>query len=375
MEEEFIGEGCINNIQSIVDFLDVQNIMIVTGKRAFSLSGAEKLLREQLKDRKVILFNDFQSRAIPRDIQRGIDLLKANGIDLIIAIGGGSVIDFAKLVNTVAAQKDVKLIDIIENSNLINTKGLPLIAIPTTSGSGSQSTHFAVAYIGHKKYSVAHSYIMPDYVIVDPALSYSVPKNIAASSAMDALSQAVESYWSQKSTEESQNYAKKSIKLILRNIDLAINKKDKKAIQSLSLAAHLAGKAINITKTTAPHAISYPISMFFEVNHGHAVALTLGHFFIVNFDEKNEVLDPRGRNYLTKVMKEIYILFGVDSATKCKEKWYEIMENIGLTICFKDIGVLSSDDKKMIINNLNTQRMSNHPVKVSKDIVNRIISS
>ena len=108
MEEEFIGEGCINNIQSIVDFLDVKTIMIVTGRRAFSLSGAEKLLKEQLKDRKVILFNNFQSRAIPRDIQRGIDLLKINAIDLIIAIGGGSVIDFAKLVNTVAAQKDVK---------------------------------------------------------------------------------------------------------------------------------------------------------------------------------------------------------------------------------------------------------------------------
>ena len=64
MEEEFIGEGCINNIQSIVDFLDVKTIMIVTGKRAFSLSGAEKLLKEQLKDRKVILFNNFQSKRV-----------------------------------------------------------------------------------------------------------------------------------------------------------------------------------------------------------------------------------------------------------------------------------------------------------------------
>ena len=366
MEEEFIGEGCINNIQSIVDFLDVKTIMIVTGRRAFSLSGAEKLLREQLKDRKVILFNNFQSRAIPRDIQHGIDLLKINAIDLIIAIGGGSVIDFAKLVNIVAAQQNVELIDIIENSNLINTKGLPLIAIPTTSGSGSQSTHFAVAYIGHKKYSVAHSYIMPDYVIVDPALSYSVPKNIAASSAMDALSQAVESYWSLKSTKESQNYAKKSIKLILRNIDLAINKKDKKAIQSLSLAAHLAGKAINISKTTAAHAISYPITKYLNIPHGHAVALTLGRFFVLNSQySANQLNDIRGIDYFDSIIKELFDLFDCSGAEKTSRKWYQIMANIGLDTDLKSIFSEKNIDYKLIENDINLERLNNNPVKVN----------
>lgn len=366
MEEEFIGEGCINNIQSIVDFLDVKTIMIVTGRRAFSLSGAEKLLREQLKDRKVILFNNFQSRAIPRDIQRGIDLLKINAIDLIIAIGGGSVIDFAKLVNIVAAQQNVELIDIIENSNLINTKGLPLIAIPTTSGSGSQSTHFAVAYVGHKKYSVAHSYIMPDYVIVDPALSYSVPKNIAASSAMDALSQAVESYWSLKSTKESQNYAKKSIKLILRNIDLAINKKDKKAIQSLSLAAHLAGKAINISKTTAAHAISYPITTHLNIPHGHAVALTLGRFFVLNSKySANQLNDIRGIDYFDSIIKELFDLFDCSGSEKTSRKWYQIMANIGLETDLKSIFSEKNIDYDLIENDINLERLNNNPVKVN----------
>ena len=112
---------------------------------------------------------------------------------MIIAIGGGSVIDMGKLINILDAQSNKNVSQLIKNSALVQSKGLPLIAIPTTFGTGSEATHFAVVYINKVKYSLAHSYILPDYAIVEPALSYKLPSKIAATSAMDALSQAVES--------------------------------------------------------------------------------------------------------------------------------------------------------------------------------------
>ena len=331
MQKEFIGKDSFKKIKYIVDELHAKRILLVTGKKSFSLSGAKYKIKKLLKDLEVIVFDDFQSNPRLEDAESGSNLVRQSNLDLIISIGGGSVLDMAKLINILSAQNDIDFFDIIKNPSLIDNKGIPLVAIPTTAGSGSQATHFAVVYIDKVKYSLSHRYILPNYAIVDPALSYSVPSNMAASCAMDSLSQAVESYWSVGSTKESRRYSSRAIKIILPALKESVVNNDNDAKDVMALAAHLSGKAINISKTTAAHALSYSMTTLFGIPHGHAVALTLGKFFSINYNaNKNNILDQRGGIYLNKTMKELFNMFDCDTADCCHDKWYELMKLLDL---------------------------------------------
>ena len=322
-------------------------------------------------------FYDFEVNPKIEDVYDGVRMALKMKPDLIVAIGGGTVLDMAKLINILSSQKDYSFINIIENSSLINKQGLsPLVAIPTTSGTGSEATHFAVVYVDKNKYSLAHKFMLPDYVIVDSSLSNKMPKNLAASAAIDALSQSIESYWSVGSTNESQQYARQSIEIILASIEKAVIEKDADAKDLMSLAANLSGKAINISKTTAAHAISYPISTYFNVPHGHAVGLSLGCFFEINSNfELHGINDSRGSSYIANTMQQLLKLFGASSPLDCKLAWYKIMNNIGLETNMSKLGICSSDDVDLILNNVNLERLNNNPVVVSEETLKNTLKS
>ena len=377
MQKEYIGINSLENIKKIISDIDAKKILLVTGKDSYNKSGSEEKLSQYLDNIIVERFYDFEVNPKVEDVAVGVSLALKKNPDLIIAIGGGTVIDMAKLINILSSQKDHSFINIIKNSSLIDKKGLsPLVAIPTTSGTGSEATHFAVVYVEKSKYSLAHKFMLPDYVIVDSSLSNKMPKNIAASVAIDALSQAIESYWSVGSTTESQKYARQSIEIILASIEKAVIEKDADAKDLMSLAANLSGKAINISKTTAAHAISYPISTYFNVPHGHAVGLLLGCFFEINSDfELHGINDSRGSSYLTNTMLQLLKLFGVANPLDCKLAWYKMMNDIGLETNISKLGICSSDDIDLISDNVNLERLNNNPVVVSEETLKNILKS
>jgi alcohol dehydrogenase len=365
-QSEYI-ENIFDSIKLILKEHKPKKIFLITGKNSFEISGAKNKITKTLKNYETIIFNDFDVNPKIEDIYKGVNIIKQHRPDFIISIGGGSVIDMGKLINILANQKIYSILDIIMNSNLISSESFaPLLAIPTTAGTGSEATHFAVAYINKEKFSVAHHFMRPEFVILDESLSYNFPKNIAASAAFDALCQSIESFWSVNSTLESKKYATKAIELILLNVESAINDSNLKAKNSLIKAANLSGKAINISKTTAPHAISYPITSFFNVPHGHAVALTLGKFFILNIDnlEKN-ILDSRGPFYLNEIMNTLFSLFDCDNAKSCHDYWYSLVNLLGLETDIKKLGINSIKDIDIIIENINFERMGNHPVNIT----------
>ncbi len=377
MQEEYIGKLSLRNLKQIIEKINAKKILLLTGKKSYSTSDAKTKLEPFLRSLKVTRFSDFEVNPKIEDVYAGVSLALKKNPDLIIAIGGGTVIDMAKLINILSSQKEHSFINIIKNSSLINNKGLsPLVAIPTTSGTGSEATHFAVVYVEKSKYSLAHKFMLPDYVIVDSSLANKMPKNIAASTAIDALSQAIESYWSVGSTTESQQYAWQSIEIILASIEKAVIEKDADAIDSMSLAANLSGKAINISKTTAAHAISYPISTYFNVPHGHAVGLLLGCFFEINSDfELHGINDYRGSSYLTNTMLQLLKLFGASDPLDCKSLWYKMMNDIGLETNMSKLGICSSDDIDLILDNVNLERLNNNPVVVNEETLKNILKS
>ena len=375
MQTEFIGKNSLKNIKKIISNLDAKKILLVTGKGSYKKSGSEEKLIQYLGDAVIKRFFDFEPNPNIKDVLVGINIISSFKPDLIIAVGGGSVIDIAKLINIFAVHvaKEKEIYEFVNESSSVKQAGLPLIAIPTTSGTGSEATHFAVVYIGNKKYSFAHEYVLPNFSIIDPSLSYSNPAYIKACSGFDALSQAIESFWAVGSTEESRSYSREAIKIILSSIEMAVLESDKKSMDRMSLAANLAGKAINISKTTAAHAVSYPITKFLGIPHGHAVALTLGSFFVINSHySESQLNDSRGIQYFDNISKELLNLFDCSESEQVSQRLNQIMANIGLEANLKSIFSKKNIDYELIKKEINLERLNNNPVKVNSSQIENL---
>ena len=375
MQTEFIGKNSLKNIKKIISDLDAKKILLVTGKGSYKKSGSEEKLIQYLGDAVIKRFFDFEPNPNIKDVLVGINIISSFKPDLVIAVGGGSVIDIAKLINIFAVHvaKEKEIYEFVNESSSVKQPGLPLIAIPTTSGTGSEATHFAVVYIGNKKYSFAHEYVLPNFSIIDPSLSYSNPAYIKACSGFDALSQAIESFWAVGSTEESRSYSREAIKIILSSIEMAVLESDKKSMDRMSLAANLAGKAINISKTTAAHAVSYPITKFLDIPHGHAVALTLGSFFVINSHySESQLNDSRGIQYFDNISKELLNLFDCSRSEQVSQRWNQIMTNVGLETNLKSIFSKKNIDYELIKKEINLERLNNNPVKVNSSQIENL---
>lgn len=360
-QEEFLDTGVLYALEDILIRHTPKMVFLVTGKKSYELCGAKDILEPILEKYAYVRFSDFSVNPKIEDITRGVQLYKDSECDFVIAVGGGSVLDVAKAVNIFAANGGQPE-DYVLKKEGICVKGAPLAAIPTTSGSGSEATHFAVIYIGKTKYSLAHEYICPNYAIVDSEFTMSLPSKITASTGMDALCQAVESYWNVKSTEESKNYAAEAIQIILKNLKTAVVELDEESKKAMALGSHLAGKAINISQTTACHAISYPITSYFGVPHGHAVGLTLPSMIVYNYGAcKEDALDGRGLEYVKNTMDELLNLLGVESAEEAKEKVTGLMTSIGLETKLGELDISKTDIDIIIDNGFNPDRVKNNP--------------
>ena len=375
MQQEYNNLGSVDKLSEILSIVQPKSIFLVTGKASYKSSGAKSKLSKHIAPYNVTHFDDFSVNPQLEDVRRGIRQYQENNCDLVIAVGGGSAIDVAKSINILAVQeKDLQ--KYITKELEITYSGKPLVAIPTTSGTGSEATHFAVVYIDKTKYSLGHKeFMLPDYVILDPSLTCNLPSKITASTGMDALCQAIESYWSIHSTKKSKQYASEAITLIFKNLSLAVNDSNIEYRKAIMNAANLAGKAINITKTTASHAISYPITSYFGVPHGHAVALTLGEMFVHNTQvEAHDCLDSRGIEYTKKTMNELIDLFEVNSSEEVNQKWQNLMDSIGLERSLSKLGVNSEEDINLIVKNgFNPERVKNNLRLLTEESLREIL--
>jgi alcohol dehydrogenase class IV len=373
-QKEYFGFDSIKNLKNILKQEDPKKIFLVTGKKSYEKSGAKNSIVKYLENYDFIHFDNFSSIPLLDDVKKGILTFKNKKCDLVIAIGGGSVIDFAKLTNILASQ-DKNIVDYATNVADIEKASKPLVAIPTTSGSGSEATHFAVVYVKQKKFSVASQHILPKYSIVDPEFTKSLPPKITAISGIDALCQATESYWSVNSTPLSRSISKQSIKLILDNLLMDVKNPIEKTRLSMAKASNLAGKAINLTKTTAPHAISYPLTYFFRIPHGQAVGLTLGEFFIFNSTmDKFNATDISKLGDYPKVFSELLDIFQVSNGASAKQKIKKLMIDLDLEVKFSMFNI-TINDIPLILNNINYERLHNNPRKISRNELKTILIS
>ncbi|MHC4483030.1 MAG: phosphonoacetaldehyde reductase [Planctomycetota bacterium] len=373
-QKEFVGPGSIVCLKEILAELGSKRIFLVTGKRSYSACGAEACLQELLEDYEVHRFCQFTVNPKVDDIDRGIDAFRATGCDTVIAVGGGSTIDMAKAINYLAVQPlTLGGYEIGVKASEATIK--PLVAIPTTSGSGSEATHFAVVYVGRQKHSIYDERMLPRIAIVDANLTMSLPKYTTAVSGLDALGQAVESYWSIHSTNDSKQFASAAIELITANLLAVVKNPGTDSRGRMAEAAHLAGKAINLTKTTAAHSISYPLTSYFGIPHGQAVGVTLPSLLVFNANVTDkDVLDKRGARYVRETIDEICKLLGASSVSDARERIDSIIREIGLETRLSLLGLLNREDIETIVaNGCDPDRVKNNPRMLTKETLRGIL--
>jgi alcohol dehydrogenase class IV len=374
-QTDFFGYGSIDTIFDIIKEKHVLSLFLVADRASFRASGAEAALKAVMNECSVRTFMEFEPNPCIEDVKKGISVFRQHDFDAVVAVGGGSVIDMAKLITIFAHHTESPELLITKKISLIPRR-IPLIAVPTTAGTGSEATHFAVVYMNRTKYSVADESILPDYAIIDPALTLSMPAHVTAVTGLDALSQGIESYWSVHSTDESRKFSETSIRLVLDNLKKAVLSPGRRNRENMARAAHLAGKAINITKTTAPHAFSYYLTEAYHIPHGHAVGMTLGHFIVYNsLVTEYDAADRRGHEYVKQTIHTLLGFLGAATAEEARKKLMELMKDIGLETDLGAVGLKKDKDIDAWLANVNLERLANNPRKADKGIIREMLVS
>lgn len=334
---------------SFSDFVrDADKLFIVHGHKSYTACTARQLISECTNDIQVIEFDDFTENPKKEDVDKGVSLLEKAAPDAIIAVGGGSVMDMAKLIRFYADCR------------------IPLLAIPTTSGTGAESTQFAVCYIDGVKFSVSDPSIIPDMVILYPPFTYANSRYLTSCTGFDALAQAIEAYWNINATEESDLFAINAIKQIYPVLGKEVLTAEDRS--ALMRGANDAGRAINITRSTVPHALSYTLTSLYGYPHGHAVALSFP-FFLKYYLEGQEN-GYRGNDYENYMVKMNRLRTLLDVGNKPYLAMKQFIHRLGL-----GYDANRDFDDQVVAKGLNLERAGNTPIAIDEKVILSAVKS
>jgi len=347
-----------------------QRIFLVAGSSFFKLPIGKEL-QELFSELGIAFYHFSDFRANPRleEVEEGIQAFSAFRGDSILAVGGGSALDTAKCIKLftgLSKEKPYPEQEFQEN-------GIPLLVHPTTAGTGSESTPFAVIYQDGEKCSVEHESIYPKYRIEDSRSLRSLSLYQKKATLLDALSHAMEAIWSKYSNEDSRAYGQKAISLILMNYKAYLsleNEKDAKnlggavalegpseqVLEDVAEAANLAGKAIAVTKTTAGHALSYKLGSIYQLPHGLATAMVNRALYPFMCREKSRMTDPENLLFLAKC-------FSAETEEEGAKRYLEILEDLEI---LPNLSVKEGDLENLVAA-VNPERLSNHPIALREE--------
>ena len=322
-----------------------------------------------------IEFSGFSPNPQYEQVCNGVAVFEQSHCDGIMAVGGGSAIDVAKCIKLAVLSENgcgALIPPHVSQRLQIDGDRIPLIAIPTTAGTGSESTHNAVMYYKGAKQTVTNDGILPDYAVLEPSVLKTLPLYQKKCTMMDALCQGIESWWSVNSTDESKEYSRQAIELIMSNWRKYIFDSDSSSAEQIMLAANYGGRAINIAQTTAAHAMSYKITSMYGLPHGHAVAVCLPEIWKYMISNMGYCRDVRGKGYLYDVFNLISSSMGVTSPIEAIEAFTTLMHEMGLE---KPSSSSLEDDLEILTSSVNPVRLKNNPVELSPDTIREIYSN
>jgi len=292
----------------------------------------------------VVRFSAFAPNPTYEAAANAVELFRESRCDSIAAVGGGSAIDVAKCVKLWAGLEPGK--------NFLKQMpcpgALPFLAVPTTAGTGSEATKYAVIYYRGEKQSIACEECIPSAVLLDPSALETLPDYHRKASMLDAFCHGIESFWSIHATAGSREDSQKAIRAILRNLTPYLRNEPAGNAGMLE-AAHLAGKAINQTQTTAGHAMCYKLTSLYGIAHGHAAALCVSKLWPYMAER------AQGTG-LEHVLHALAAAMGCKTVPQSIEKFEKILDSMKL----KPL-MAGPEDLQILQSSVNPIRLQNNP--------------
>ncbi len=323
----YSGMDALENLKTIVK--DAKKVAIFTDRGILSTGLVDlPLAKLQEAGKETIVISDLPPEPTYMQVQKLVDEFKASGADFIVAVGGGSAMDTAKLASLLATERyTVK--DLLDDPTLA-VKTVKTCLIPTTAGTGSEATPNAIVAVPEQelKIGIVNSSMVPDYVVLDAEMIRKLPRKIAAATGIDAMAHAIECFTSNKANPFSDIFALEAFDLIMNNIETACGDPDAmEAKNRMQIAAFYAGVAITCSGTTAVHALSYPLGGKYHIAHGVSNAILLVP--VMKFNE------PVIRGKLAAAYDRI--VHGEKTCTTEAEKSAWVVERMGQIVRHLDI--------------------------------------
>lgn len=351
------GENAMDNITAILKNHQVKRVALFTD-RGILASGLFALPEAAVKaaGAQYYVLSEIPPEPSYTAVQEIVDQFKENGADMIIAVGGGSVLDAAKLASVLVTEEyGVK--ELLDTPGLAK-KCVPTILIPTTAGTGAEVTPNAIVAVPEKelKIGIVNENMIADYVILDARMVKNLPRPIAAATGVDALAHAIECYTSKKANPFSDTFALEALDLILNHILPACD--DPEAMEAknrMQIAAFYAGIAITASGTTAVHALSYPLGGKYHIAHGVSNAILLAP--VMRFNAP--VCEDRLAKAYDRCCHETENRCQSDSE---KALWIigkieEIVRHLNIPTSLKEFGVPKEDLEGLVEAGMQVQRL------------------
>ena len=346
-ETSYFGKGAREELPREIKERGFKKVLVVTDKALFEV-GVTARVTEVLDKAEIeySVYSEVKPNPTIKNVLDGLAKCKEFGADVIVAVGGGSSIDTAKGISILMTNPD--RVDVVSLNGASNTKnkGLPLIALPTTSGTAAEVTINYVITDEERKIKMVcvDPHDIPILAIVDSDLMASMPKSIAASTGMDALTHAVEGYITKAHNTMSDMFHMKAIQLIFANLPAAVNEKDEKAIENMGLAQYIAGMGFSNVGLGIVHSMAHQLGAVYDTPHGVANAILLPTVMRFNgavcADRFREILVNIGRpdaahlndqdviNTFVWMIEELSKKVGITMRVKdtgCKEEYLEML--------------------------------------------------
>lgn len=351
--------------------LKKQKVLLIINNSSVMRFSLDKWINELKSCCNLLWLNEISSNPTPADILRVLQLCSKETPYVIIAIGGGSVIDMAKIcVALFYLRNNEKLtgLDIVKSIEdkeyLQHQASVPIYAVPTTAGTGSEVTRWATVWDIKKqvKYSVEAPWLQPHRAYIIPEFTCFMPKRLTLSTGLDALCQAVEAYWAKASNPLVKEISKIAIRLLIEYVPKVLSDVSNVYYRKkVCLGALFSGIAFSHTRTTACHSISYPLTMCFGIEHGLACALSLAKVMQINLpyiDEADELLKVLN----IKNPKELQL-------------WLDDLACGIVKLRLSFFGIKEDSIDKLVSLSFTQGRMDNNPVDLTPKDVKEILNS
>ncbi len=368
-ETSYFGKGAREELPEEIKKRGFKKVLIVTDK-ALLECGVTAKVTEVLDNAKISykVYSEIKPNPIIKNVLDGVDACKRAKADVIVAVGGGSSIDTAKGISIVMTNPDRA--DIVSLNGLSNTKnkGLPVIALPTTSGTAAEVTiNYVITDEDREiKMVCVDPNDIPILAIVDSDLMASMPKSIASATGMDALTHAVEGYITKAHNTMSDMFHMQAIKLIFRYLPSAVNEKDERAIEMMGLAQYIAGMGFSNVGLGIVHSMAHQLGAVYDTPHGIANAILLPT--VMRFNGADSATAQRFREILCEIGRpDAAHLNDQDVVNTFVWMISELSKSVGITQTVKDVGAKEEDFEMLADKAMQDPCKPGNPREVSKE--------